>query len=638
MLSDKLRAGVQGRIFKLIFIIIIISFIFTGIGGYLIPRLNTDPVTIGDYKVTSQEWTNQYNQHTQQLQRQYGAAASDLLDNPEVTKKIRNQILEQMVDNVAYNSAVYESKIRIGDEQIKDVIRTNKAFEKDGKFDNNLYLATIRNMGMSPEYYAHTLRMALMASTLSDPILNSSTQVLPFEIDLMTNLVKENRLVDLYSINMDTVTKDVKVTDEEAKAYYDAHNKDFMTHAISQFTYLVLDYRNLVKEIKVTDSEVEDFFNMHSDEYVTPQKRAAYQIVIPNTIKDQVKVISNVEKAIKANKAFVDIAKENKDIVYSDLGLVTKGELLASLEDILFNLPLNTASNAITDSNATTYLYLYDVKESKTANLSEIKDKVKSDLIAQKARQLYNDKVQTLSDVTYENPDSLDAAADALSLIVEESGPIQQGNLRALPIPLNQAVLDAAFNEENVTSHVNSPVITVSEDISVVINVNDFTPSELIPFEKVQKEAISLCQISKAKDSAIQILETFAKDKQDNKEVSFDKSLITEIKKDAVIVRGDDSIVDLEFNYSIFSIPSDKMGNFVVANNNDVITLAILKGFKDNEDFNNSTYKDILRTQMVQFNEQRVRAMLYSGARSLNKIEYNKEAIDLVNQEVNNEE
>ncbi len=638
MLSDKLRAGVQGRIFKLIFIIIIISFLFTGIGGYLIPRLNTDPVTIGDYKITAQEWTSQYNQHTQRLQRQYGAAASDLLDNPEVTKNIRNQILEQMVDNVAYNSAVYESKIRIGDEQIKDAIRSNKAFEKDGKFDNNLYLATIRNMGMSPEYYAHTLRMALMASTLSDPILNSSTQVLPFEIDLMTKLVKENRVVDLYSINLDAVTKDVKVTDEEAKAYYDAHNKDFMTHAISQFTYVVLDYKNIAKGIKVTDSEIEEFFNMHSDEYVTPQKRAAYQIVIPNKIKDQDKVISNVEKAIKAKKAFAEIAKENKDIVYSDLGLVTKGELLSSLEDVLFNLSLNSASDAIKDANATTYLYLYDIKESKEASLADMKDKVKGDLIAQKARQLYNDKVQTLSDLTYENPDSLDVAADALSLTVEESGPIQQGNLRALPMPLNQSVLDAAFNEENISSHINSSVITVSDDISVVINVNDFTPSELIPFDKVQKEAISLCQIAKAQDSAKQILETFAKDRQENKDVAFDKNLITETKKDAVIVRGDDSIVDLEFNYSIFAIPSDKIGNFIVANNKNEMTLAILKGFSENKDFNSPTYTDILRTQMMQFNEQRIRAMLYSGARSLNKIEYNKEAIDLVNQEVNNEE
>ena len=158
MLSDKLREGAQGKIFKFLFWIIILSFIFAGVGGYLIPRLNTDPVTVGDYPITANEWNEQYNRQTQQMHRQFGAEASRLLENPQYVAALRTEILENMISNVALNSAVFATDVRIGDEQVREVIRTIPAFQRDGKFDNDLYLASVRNMGMNPEYFGEQLR------------------------------------------------------------------------------------------------------------------------------------------------------------------------------------------------------------------------------------------------------------------------------------------------------------------------------------------------------------------------------------------------------------------------------------------------------------------------------------------------
>ena len=80
MLSDTLRDGANSKGFKILLALIVISFIISGVGGYLIPRLNTDPVTIGEYKITSNEWTEQYNRRAQQL-HQYGPQAAQLLEN-----------------------------------------------------------------------------------------------------------------------------------------------------------------------------------------------------------------------------------------------------------------------------------------------------------------------------------------------------------------------------------------------------------------------------------------------------------------------------------------------------------------------------------------------------------------------------
>lgn len=89
MLSDKLRDGANSKGFKFLLGIIIVSFVLTGVGGYLIPRLNTDPVTIGDYKVTANEWTEQYNRQAQQLHRMPNG--SELLENPAYVAEMKKQ-------------------------------------------------------------------------------------------------------------------------------------------------------------------------------------------------------------------------------------------------------------------------------------------------------------------------------------------------------------------------------------------------------------------------------------------------------------------------------------------------------------------------------------------------------------------
>ena len=143
MLTDKLREGAHGKVFKILFWIIILSFIFAGVGNYLIPRLNTDPVEIGDIKIPKEQWDAQYQDQVRMMQRQYGAQVNSLLEDPNYVKALRLQVLERIIDNVAINSVTYEQGIRIGDKQVKDTIRQEKAFFKDGKFNNDLFLPIV---------------------------------------------------------------------------------------------------------------------------------------------------------------------------------------------------------------------------------------------------------------------------------------------------------------------------------------------------------------------------------------------------------------------------------------------------------------------------------------------------------------
>ena len=87
MLTDKLRDGAHGKVFKILFWIIILSFIFAGVGNYLIPKLNTDPVKIGKYSIKSEQWNAQYQDQVRMMQNQYGPQVNKFFENPENVNK-----------------------------------------------------------------------------------------------------------------------------------------------------------------------------------------------------------------------------------------------------------------------------------------------------------------------------------------------------------------------------------------------------------------------------------------------------------------------------------------------------------------------------------------------------------------------
>lgn len=642
MLSDKLHAGANSKAFKALLALILLSFILTGVSSYLIPRLKTDPVTIGDYKISSNEWTQQYNQRAQQLHR-LGPQASALLENPAYVNQLKMQVLEDMINNVAFNSAVWDLNVRIGDEQVRDVIRNTPAFQKDGRFDNDLYLATVRNMGMSPEYFGEQLRVSLMSKSVSQPILAVSSYPMPYETKALANLITQNRVVDLYTLDTKDLEKNLQVSEDEIKAYYNGHPKEFMAPASVRFNYILLSLDDLKKEVPVNDDKIQEYFDLYHDDFKLPEQRQFSQILIKNDDKDSKKKIAAVEKAIEdAQKAgkdidFADLAKKYSDDANSkdkggDMGLVAKGRLASNLDDAVFSLlQVGDLSPKIEDSFGTHFIMLTKIVPPKAAELKDVKDKVREAYVNAKARDLYNERVTTLSDMSFENPDSLDATAEALKVKIKDSGLLDQGDKKA-KWPLNtDAVQNLAFSEDVLTSGVNSQVVNIDDNNAIVVNIVEHHESALEPLDKVHDEVLAMVKKQRLNEDSVNALENLGKALQADPNAKVPDN----IKKTAnVDVAAGSTNVGPEFNQAIFALPRTIERPYVVDKNNGTTTLAVMT--KVNEGVNNedkstlTQYENIIGAQYGQYLNLNAQDALYRQARQLSDIEYHQDAIKLV--------
>ena len=633
MLSDKLREGAHGKVFKLLFVIIMFSFVFAGIGSYMIVRNDNDPAQIGETKISANVWKAQYDDQVRAMQRQYGPQFNKVLSNKDAVSALRLSVLERLIDNVAVNTVTYEQGIRISDKQVKEAIVKEKAFQKNGKFSQELFNAATRNMGSSPDSFANSVRNDLATDLLFNPVFASGSVAYPYEIELLSKLFSQKRVVDIYTVDTKALEKSVKLTDDEIKSYYDANHGKFMKPASVNFNYIVLSVDALKKDVAVTDEELENYYNLNQSDFTVPSKRAASQIIIRSSEDNFAEKAKEALAQLKSGASFESVGKKYSsdksfEKTKGSLGTLEKGSLSKELDVALFNLKnVGDYSEVIVDNYGAHIIRLDKITDAYVPALKDIKADVTEKYVSSKALEKYNKLSQDLTDITYENPDSLDIAAEKLNLKVLNSGNVVFGQTNvAWPLGVEE-VQSLAFNEENRTSHTNTNVINITQDSCIVINVNEYNEEKLLPFDEVKSKAHNLALDNVVSQKAQELLEKVKEQAKAGTLNELDPLVLK--SSDLTVARGQNKQFSDVFTLSVFAI-EDSVNSGIIADNYGKKSLAILKKTMTENEEEMKKYVLFIRSQLAQFKLQKLQSVVTKAARELTDVEYNESAINSV--------
>ncbi len=161
-MMDNLRTAANSVVLKIIFGIIIVSFILTGVSGYLISGNSNYAAKVNGEEISRGQFENAVASERNRQQQQLGDQYSELAANENYVKAMRQQVLSRMIDEALLDQYAKKLGLGISDEQIKQAIFKEPAFQSNGKFDNARYTSIINNMGMTPDQYAQALRNQLM--------------------------------------------------------------------------------------------------------------------------------------------------------------------------------------------------------------------------------------------------------------------------------------------------------------------------------------------------------------------------------------------------------------------------------------------------------------------------------------------
>ncbi len=248
---EILRAKAQGAVAWIIVLFIGVAFAFFGLGDYFSGRGNREVAAkIDGQKVTWQAVDNIYKRVAPQYGNQVDEGA------------LKNQILMQLIRRIALIKQIKTAGFRVGDEQVAELLVNIPAFQVDGQFSKEQYLKILGEANYTEIAFRQELSQDALLGQLEQGI-NQSSFTTPIELENTVGLVDQKRDFGYTIVGANQYKKDIKVSEEQIKNYYEQHKASLVKPEEVVVEYITLSLSNLTAQIKPSKEEVLAFYDEH---------------------------------------------------------------------------------------------------------------------------------------------------------------------------------------------------------------------------------------------------------------------------------------------------------------------------------------------------------------------------------------
>ncbi|MEI6860540.1 MAG: SurA N-terminal domain-containing protein [Shewanella sp.] len=503
---EKIREGSQGVIAKSILVLVILSFAFTGVSSYLGSSTEAVAATVNGEEIRESALEQAYQNERARLEQQLGDMFEALAADDVYLASVKQSVLERLVAEKLLDQTATELGLRVSDQQIKNAIMTEPAFQTDGLFDNARYLTILSQLGYQTNTFRNVMRTDMTRRQFVASLVGSEF-ALPGETRYLADIQEQTRDIRYHIVDASPFVADAKVTDEQAQSFYDTNLVQFMSPETLSLEYIELNAADMANDVSVTDEEAQVYYDENKQQYLIAEKRLAAHILI--NLGDDESVSKAKAEAIyvrlQAGEDFAELAKtESEDTFSGELGgqldWFEQGVMEPAFDEVLYSLSQGSYSTVVKTNSAFHIIKLVDLQPGSEVPIADVKDEIIAQLKDMKAVDMYFSLQQTLADVTYEVPDTLSEAASALGVAVKTTSVFTRANA---PAPFDKPdVLKAAFSTNVLLDGMNSDVIEVDVNHAMVIRLKSHSAAGTVDFTKVKANIIERLKQQQANEVA----------------------------------------------------------------------------------------------------------------------------------------
>jgi len=490
---EAIRKHAKGWLAKVILGLIAITFALFGVDSYMKGDKSGGMVAeVGDVGISREELTREIQGQSDRMRETLGPAY-----DPAVIEsaEFRKQVLDSLIERKALLQEAKRLKFLAPDAYIASVLGQIPAFQQDGAFSQQRYEAVLRQNGRTPAQFENELRQAFMLETITSSI---SLAGFPSKTSLtqIARLVAQQREIAWADLPTSSVASEIKLTPAEVERYYADHKAEFTEPEQIRAEYLVLDIAAVAAGIEVSDQAVADYYAANAAQFGRPELRSASHILIAadknadaaTRAQAKAKATELVQTLQKSPGRFAELARTQSQDPGSaaqdgSLGSFGRGMMVKPFEDAVFSMKPNEIRGPVESDFGFHIIRLDGIEPAQAAPLAEVRAAVVDELRKQQAQKTFADLADSFSNLVYENADSLQPAASAAKLKVQQSSWMTARNA---PPPFNHAGLSSAlFSPESIKSRQNTEAIEVQPGTLVAARVAEHRPARLRPLADV---------------------------------------------------------------------------------------------------------------------------------------------------------
>jgi len=253
---QNIRDNSQGWIAKTIIGVIVLLLSLTGFeaifGGFrsgsLAAKVNGEAISQSELEQAVQI---QAAQLAQQLSERLGANFDvSRLDE----KELRESALRGLIERRLLLQTASEEKLRFSAKSLDQLILQTPEFQQDGKFSAERFDQAVRSMGYSRMQYRSLLEAEMLIAQMRLGLVSSGF-VTDEEVQAFARLERQTR--SFASLRFAAQPEQVKVSDEDIRAWYDAHANDYMSPEQVVVQYLELKKQDFIERATVTEEALQ---------------------------------------------------------------------------------------------------------------------------------------------------------------------------------------------------------------------------------------------------------------------------------------------------------------------------------------------------------------------------------------------
>lgn len=499
MLQD-LRENSQGVIAKVIIGFIVAIFALTGVEWLIGGFISSPPVA----EINGEEITEaQLQFNTQNLLASLGGA--------DIDQELLEQIaLNQLIEETVLKQSAERAGMIVSSDRVDRAIIENPSFQINGVFDSDLAVRTMASQGYNIPLYRQALSQSMLLGQIANAY-SASNFITDSELESIAELTQQTRDFRYVSVTMGTRTLGNAISQEEIQRYYDENPAEFTQEESANINYVVLDRNVIADEIQVDEAEIRAQYEAQRADFEgSSEKRASHILFEVGGSTDEaaaMELAATARQRLLDGEDFGAVALEmSSDTVSAeeggDIGYTDGSAFPQPIEAALETLALNEISEPVVTEFGVHVVKLTEDAENVYQAFEEVSDRIERELKSAEVDLLFAERIEDMSNLAFETGDLI-TISEQLGLEIQSADSVPRAGSSGLFA--NQALVTAAFSDEVMLEGNNSDVIEIGDNQAVVLRVQQFNESAVLPLDDVMGE-ISVILRTQMEREAVQSL------------------------------------------------------------------------------------------------------------------------------------
>jgi len=330
---------------------------------------------------------------------------------------LRERVLNELIDETLLVQEAERLSIRVSPQELQAAVHSNPAFQVDGKFNEQRFMAVLEINQMSVDEFQEAEERNRLIAKVTDLISLGGVELSDQEIFDAYALENEKINLQFVRFNPTAYEKSVSVDESEMEAFYSEKSALFETPPRVQVQYLVFATGDFLEVVEISPDEIREEYEYSRDEYQVPKRVKVSHILVKaegdngeKATEEARKRAEQILEEAERGDDFAALARKHSEDPDSakeggSIGWVRKGENVPEFAEVAFSLEKGEIGPLIQSQDGFHIVKVDDVEEARVKGFEEVEGAIRAELAGVKSRQLAEEEAQEAFFSVYETKD-----------------------------------------------------------------------------------------------------------------------------------------------------------------------------------------------------------------------------------------